>query len=368
MQATKQLLILCPHPVNTAPGQRLKYEQYFKHIEAAGYTITVSPFMTMAFWNIVYKKGYLFTKIAWTLFGYARRIKILFTLHKYDAVYVFLWATPFGFPIIEWAICKLNKNIIYDIDDMVFLGHSSTANRFIERFKGTDKMIYLMQQAKHVVVCTPKLHEFVKQYNHNSTDISSTINTETYQITNAYSNANKLVLGWSGSHSTSKYLLLLEPVLQKLRHEYDFEIQVIGDANFKFNELHANAIAWNEATEVADLQHIDIGLYPLPNEEWVYGKSGLKALQYMALGIPTVATAIGANYRVIEHEKSGYLASTETEWYTALKLLIENPTLRQNIGAAARTRVQNQYSILANKATYIKIIDEVANSKRQHLL
>jgi L-malate glycosyltransferase len=162
--------------------------------------------------------------------------------------------------------------------------------------------------------------------------------------------------------------LLLVPVLQKLRHEYDFEIRVIGDANFKFNELHANAIAWNEATEVADLQHIDIGLYPLPNEEWVYGKSGLKALQYMALGIPTVATAIGANYRVIEHEKSGYLASTETEWYIALKLLIENPTLRQNIGAAARTRVENQYSILANKATYIKIIDEVANSKRQHLL
>lgn len=350
---------MCPHPVNTAPGQRLKYEQYFTHIENAGFQITVAPFMTMPFWDIVYKKGYLFQKISWTLYGYFMRIKLLFTLHKYDAVYLFLWATPFGFPIIEWAICKLNKNIIYDIDDMVFLGHSSSANRFIERFKGTDKMIYLMKQAKHVIVCTPKLHEFVKQYNPNSTDISSTINTDTYQIANRYTNAKRLVLGWSGSHSTSKYLLLLEPVLQKLRHEFDFEIRIIGDASFKFNELAANAIAWNASTEIVDLQPIDIGLYPLPNEEWVYGKSGLKALQYMALGIPTVATAIGANYRVIEHEKSGYLASSETEWYNALKQLIENPTLRQTIGAAARERVIQQYSITANQQTYINIINKV---------
>jgi L-malate glycosyltransferase len=355
----KKILFLSPYPVNTAPGQRLKYEQYFEHFKNAGYDVTVSPFITIGFWNIVYKKGFLIQKVGWTLYGYFTRIKNLFTLHKYDAVYVFLWATPFGFPIIEALICKLNKNIIYDIDDMVFLGHSSSANKFMERFKGTDKMIYFMKHAKHVVVCTPKLFDFVSQYNSNVTDISSTINTETYHIANAYNNNKKLVLGWSGSHSTSKYLLLLEPVLQRLKHEFDFEIKVIGDPHFKFNELAASAIAWNATTEVQDLQHIDIGLYPLPNEEWVYGKSGLKALQYMALGVPTVATAIGANYRVIEHEKSGYLASNETEWYNAIKLLINNPQLRQKIGFEARERVVNQYSILANKQTYISILDNV---------
>ncbi len=126
--------------------------------------------MTNDFWNIVYKEGFLFKKIALTLYGYCLRFRDLITWYKYDGVYVFLWTTPFGLPIFEWLFCLLNKKIIYDIDDMVFLGHSSSANKFVEKLKGKNKMIYLMKKAKHVIVCTPKLHDFVSQYNSNFED------------------------------------------------------------------------------------------------------------------------------------------------------------------------------------------------------
>ncbi len=108
----------------------------------------------------------------------------------------------------------------------------------------------------------------------------------------------------------------------------------------------SNRSFWSSASEVTDLQRIDIGLYPLPDEEWVLGKSGLKALQYMALGIPTVATAVGANFRVIEDGVSGFLVRSDSEWIDALSRLIDDPELRLRIGqnacGASRTVLLDQ--------------------------
>lgn len=356
----KKILLICPHPEDTAPGQRLKYEQYLDYLRSQGYQIDISPFMTMPFWNIVYKKGHLLQKVFWTLVGYGRRGVDLFRLPFYDGVYIFLWVTPFGPPIFERLYALVNSKIIYDIDDMVFLRHSSSANRFIEVFKGRHKPIFLMRKALHTIVCTPRLNEFVQQYNIHTTDISSTINTETYLPVNPYSNQNlPLTIGWSGSHSTSKYLHLLRPVFLELQKKHSFKLLVIGDPNFEMEGIELEAIPWASATEVQNLQRIDIGVYPLPNEEWVYGKSGLKALQYMSLGIPTVATAIGANFRVIENNVSGFLVESMEEWLNALSNLIENPILRRKMGIAARKRVEDFYSIKANRKHYLAAFQEV---------
>ncbi|MDB5271908.1 MAG: hypothetical protein JWO58_275, partial [Chitinophagaceae bacterium] len=307
----KKLLVICPNPEHVAPAQRLKYEQYFGYFRANGIEVTVSPFMSNRFQHIVYKKGHYIEKVYWTFFGYLKRIYDLFRLPFYDGIYIFLWVTPFGFPLFESLFVRMNKRMVYDIDDLVFLAPPSKANSLIAPLKGKKKMAFLMKKAKHVITCTPFLDEYVRQFTSHTTDISSTINTETYLPVNSYSNESPLIIGWSGSHSTSAYLTLLETPLRKLKAKYNFNILVIGDSSFHFQDLSCTAIAWNETTEVSELQKIDIGLYPLPNEEWVLGKSGLKALQYMALGIPTVATAIGANFRVIEDGISGMLVNTE---------------------------------------------------------
>ncbi|MEZ4884601.1 MAG: glycosyltransferase family 4 protein [Chitinophagales bacterium] len=358
----KKILLICPHPEDTAPGQRLKYEQYLTYLRSEGYDIDISPFMTLPFWNIVYKKGYFLQKVFWTLMGYLRRVGDLFRLPFYDGIYIFLWVTPFGPPIFERLFVFFNAKVIYDIDDMVFLRHSSSANRFMEVFKGRAKPIYLMKKAKHIIVCTPLLNQFVQQYNPNTTDISSTINTQTYLPINTYSNdLQALTIGWSGSHSTSKYLYLLKDVFLELQKTHSFKLLVIGDPHFEMEGIDLEAIKWESATEVQNLQRIDIGVYPLPDEEWVYGKSGLKALQYMTLGIPTVATAIGANFRVIEDGVSGFLVQKNEEWLKVLQQLLDNPSLRKEIGVKARQRVQDYYSIEANKHKYLDAFSKVFN-------
>lgn len=191
-------------------------------------------------------------------------------------------------------------------------------------------------------------------------DISSTINTQSYQPVNTYSNEKPLTIGWSGSHSTLKYFFLLKDVLIELRKKYVFNILIFGVTECEMPGLDVEVVPFSEVAEVTTLQRIDIGVYPLPlNEQWVYGKSGLKALQYMALGIPTVATSIAANLRIIEDRKTGLLVTTQEEWFNQLEMLLLHPVLRQEIGTRSRKEVVAKYSVEANKGTYKMIIESI---------
>lgn len=358
----KKILFLSPYPENKAPSQRLKYEQYFSIFKESGYEITINSFVSEKLWDVLYQPGYFIKKLLYTFLGYINRVAILFRLKKYDIVFIHLWVTPIGTPFFERMVCLLAKNIVYDIDDMVFLGHSSDANKFWQNLKGKSKMIYLMKKANHIITCTPKLDDFVKQFNQNTTDISSTVDTEKrYQPINNYQNDHQIVLGWSGSHSTSKYLYLLTDVFKNLATKYDFKLIVMGDKTFQIEGVNIEAIDWQEDIEINTLQKFDIGLYPLPDEEWVYGKSGLKAIQYMALGIPTIATALGANFRIIQNEQNGYLVNPNdySDWEIKIESLIKNAELRKKIGQNARKTIIDKYSIEANKKSYLSIFKSI---------
>src|SRR3954447_2213997 len=197
----RNLLVVCPYPEHVAPSQRLKFEQYYEDWRAAGYRVTVSSFIKPPLMKVVYGKGNYPRKALWTLFGYLVRVFDLFRLPFYDGVYIHLWVVPFGPAVFEPLYCLLNRNVIYDIDDMVHLRihEKVNSNWFTYRFKSRSRVISLMRRAKHVITCTPALDEFVRRYNTNTTDISSTIDTDAYVPANPYSNDRVLVLGWSGS-------------------------------------------------------------------------------------------------------------------------------------------------------------------------
>ena len=165
-----KMLVICPHPENMVPGQRLKYEQYFNHFRENNIDVVVKPFMNVRFQEIVYKKGYFFEKIYWTLVGYWKRFFLLFSIRKYDLSYIFLWVTPFGPPLFEWMVCKLSKKIIYDIDDLVYLPESkSSVNNLISG---------LVQQARdthtrHPFLWKPDIHRQSHAISHGEEDRSA---------------------------------------------------------------------------------------------------------------------------------------------------------------------------------------------------
>lgn len=356
----KRILVVCPFPENLVPGQRLKYEQYFHYFRASGYEIDVRPFFSPSLYKVLYLRGHVVQKALGVLRGYWDRLLLLARLRAYDGVYVFLYVTPLGSSLFERIYRLLARRLVYDIDDLVFLGHSSPANRAASVLRGRGKYHFLMAAADHVITCTPYLDAYVRRFNTETTDISSTIRTDDYVPSNAYSNGSTPVLGWSGSHTTASYLRLITGALRRLRARRKFHLLAIGvPRDFTLEGLAVEALPWNMPTEVRDLQRIDIGLYPLPDEEWVLGKSGLKALQYMALGIPTVATDIGTNPRVIEDGRSGFLVRSEDEWVDVLERLIADPELRRRTGAEARRRVERLFSVEANKDRYLGIFHRV---------
>ena len=175
----------------------------------------------------------------------------------------------------------------------------------------------------------------------------------------ASSQKERIRIGWTGSHSTIKYLREIEPVLKKILTDYSHvEFIVIADRKPDFLTLTScTFILWNRHSEIKDLMRFDIGIMPLPDDIWSKGKCGFKALQYMALGLPSVVSPVGVNTKIIDDGVDGILCSTPEDWESALQQLIDNPLLRKTMGAKGRRKVIENYSVLSNSPTFLSLFE-----------
>lgn len=358
---TKKILIICPFPVGEAAGQRLKYEQFIYHWEENGYEVEISSFMDHQMWKVVYTNKNFLQKFLGTLRGYIRRINDIFRLKQFDVIYVFMWVTPFGTSLFERIFRFLSNHLIYDIEDNVTIAQSSSLNSFIKFFKGSEKIKFLIKESDHVITSSPFLNDdcLVLNKKKSATFISDAMDIKRYIPNNSYTNNETIVIGWTGTFSSVIYLDLLRNIFIELNNRIKFKLRIIGNFEYDIPGVDLEVIQWTKANEIEDLQGIDIGIYPLTQDKWVLGKSGLKALQYMALGIPTVATNVGTNPNIITHMKNGWLVKTDDEWIEALESLIKNPDLRAKIGKEARKKILEDYSIETTKDKYLSILNRL---------
>ncbi|HEU0134163.1 MAG TPA: hypothetical protein VFR28_05015, partial [Allosphingosinicella sp.] len=167
--ARPRMLVLCPYPEGVAPGQRLKFEQYYPDWRAMGFEVEPSPFMDMALWRILYVPGHLPAKAVGVLKGYLRRARDLFRIRAYDVVYVHMWATPFGTTLFERMVRKLSKRLIFDLEDNVLVGASSdkveNPNPILRYLKGSGKPRYLVAESDHVIASSPFLSDQCQEMN-----------------------------------------------------------------------------------------------------------------------------------------------------------------------------------------------------------
>jgi len=358
-EKSKKILIICPHPEGFVPGQRLKFEQYYSTWIKSGYVITISSFMSPKFQKIVYKKGHLFSKILGTLHGYYIRIKDIFRIKNFDIVYIFLWVTPFGLPFFEYVYCLLAKKVVYDIDDLIYLKKTSPANKLISFLKSSKKPFFLIKKADHVLVSTTYLYSEAIKNNSKVTIIPATINLKNYPV-REYNSIKKVVIGWSGSHTTSKYLNQLNDVLEILSNQFNIEIHIMGDDDFDTQNIkNIKLIKWSSDYEINALMNFDIGIHPVDFDDWSLGKSGGKLVQYMAASLPIVATLNEPNKLAIIDNETGFLVSTIEEWKEKLTLLITDNETRKKISIRSRKRAEKIYSIEANKDKYLNIFENL---------
>ena len=360
----KKILILCPYPFGVAGGQRLKYEQYFNHWKTNGYEIEVASFFDLELWNVLYEPSNYFKKIFGTIKGFLRRLIILFKVKNYDSVYIFMWVAPFRDTFFERCVSKLAKSVIFDFDDFVHIdqlgSNESIMSAFFSRLKsGHKKTNYLIHHSDHVIISSPFHLEYCRALNkkNNCDYIPCSLNTDRFLPKKVSKEEKKVTIGWTGTFSSKPYLDSIKNVLYEVNKTHDYKLRIIGNFDYKLPGIDLEVINWSLTKEIEDLQAIDIGIYPIFTDEWGLGKGGLKAMQYMAIGIPVVATDYGTSSDILNHKKDSLLVKNEKEWAEALIFLIENPEKRKVYGEPGRQNVVKNYSVETVKSKYLAILN-----------
>lgn len=352
----KTILFLVPYPLGIAPSQRFRFEQYFGALKSAGFEYEVKPFLDDRAMIYLYEPGNFLRKVWKVKLGLLKRFFQLFSLGKYDYVFIHREAAAIGPPIYEWLISKLfGKKVIFDFDDAIWLHNTSSTNSVISFFKRYKNAENTSAWAHKVSCGNQYLADHASKFNDSVVVNPTTIDTVNHHNRTKTFDEKKLVIGWTGTHSTIKYLEELVPLLEQLEKDYEFELLVIADQKPDFNLKCLRYVQWNKETEIDDLLKMDVGIMPLKNDKWASGKCGFKALQYMALGIPAIVSPVGVNTRIVDHLKNGWICDSQVEWKETLVEILQNKSQLNGLSEAARNKIEEHYSVNSNTANFLHL-------------
>jgi glycosyltransferase involved in cell wall biosynthesis len=360
----KKVLFIASHRPDRAPGQRFRFEQYFSFLNENGFQCELSYLLDENDDRVFYSKGNVLNKAAILTRHYRKRMLDLARIRDYDIVFVFREALMTRSLYFEKKICESGVRMIFDFDDAIWLNDTSDANRLFKWMKRPSKIADTIRWSHMVFAGNRYLADYARQYNKEVFVVPTTIDTGFYMKRETPRNEDKIVIGWSGSITTIKHFEYALPFLKKIRERYRDRVifKVIGDGSYRNDALGIVGMPWNKETEVEDLSTFDIGIMPLPNDEWARGKCGLKGLQYMALGIPTIMSPVGVNKEIITDGENGFLAHHQDEWVSKLAMLIDEEELARKMGLAARNTVLAKYSVDTVKGHYLELFEEVLRS------
>lgn len=356
-----RILFISDHRLNRSPSQRYRYEQYLGYLREKGFELEFSEIISEADDQVLYTQGRMLSKALIMLRSLRTRFRDLRRARQVDIVFIQREALLVGSSFFEKRFYRSGARVVFDFDDSIWLADTSPGNKRWAWLKNPAKTSVNIVHAHTVIAGNTYLADYARQFNKHVVVIPTTIDTSVHTPMPPLRGNGRVVIGWSGSISTIKHFEYAVPFLKKLREKYGnrIEIRVIGDSGYQNEDLQVVSKAWSEASEVSDLNAFDIGIMPLPDDEWTKGKCGLKGLSYMACGVPTVMSPVGVNTSIIEHGRNGYLASTPEEWLHYLSLLIEDRSLRERTGMAGRDTVIERYSVEANKHAYLQVLENL---------
>ena len=352
-----RVLALVPYPTGRAPGQRYRIEQWAPLLREEGVRVTFSPFLSPRGMDVLYEPGHVAVKVWEMLRGYVRRLGEALRSTPADVIFLYREAALLGPAWVEHLLA-LRRPLVFDFDDAIYLGDTSPANGWSRMLKSRSKVEALCRVARHVTVGNEFLARFARDRATEVTIVPSTIDTDLYQVRARARNAVP-VIGWTGSATTGAHLMALAPALRRLRARHDFELRVIG-VKLDIEGVTVRCRPWRAESEPDDLSVLDVGLMPLPDDEWARGKCGMKALQYMALGIPPVVSPVGVNETIVRDGINGFLASTQEQWVDRIALLLEDESLRRRLGQDARKTVEEAYSAKGHVPRIARVLARAA--------
>ena len=336
------------------PASRFRVLQYLPRLRAAGHECTVAPSVPPKYcgFPLLGNRGSEWPR---------RMFRAWDVLHAWRADYdvVFLERELFStdFVLLERMLRRVARTLVLDVDDALFVLHPR-------------KFETLLALSDCVIAGNRLLHEKVAAEHPFTVEIPTAVDLDRYAPRLvAVSRRARPIIGWTGLASNIPYLEVVARALRDLARRTDFELRIVAEdprplARLDLAGVRVRFVPWSEDNEIAVLRQFDIGLMPLPDDGWTRYKCGLKLIQYMALGIPGIASPVGVNAEIVRHGETGFLARTASQWLECMARLVSGPALRRRIGGAGREEIAARYSLDQTAPLLIDTLERAAAGGR----
>jgi glycosyltransferase involved in cell wall biosynthesis len=348
-----KILFLVPYPVNEAPSQRFRFEQYFEALKERKIYFDIYPFYDKKSWNQIYSDHYV-RKTVIIFLAFIKRIYHVLKCIQYDWVFLHREAAPAGPPIFEWIMSRVfRRKIIFDFDDAIWLTDQNAQEWLLRKIKGYNKISGICRWSEKVSCGNEYLRQFALKYNDHCFLNPTTVDTVNIHNRIHKVNSGKVVIGWTGSHTTLKYLYTITDVLVTVLENPGISLLIICNKRPQWNIRDYTFIPWSKDSEIEDLLKTDIGLMPLPDDPWTRGKCGFKAIQYLSLGIPALVSPLEVNRKIVDHGLNGYYCTEPRDWIQYIRELSGDPAKRIEFGRKGREKIIRSYSATSNLNNFL---------------
>jgi glycosyltransferase involved in cell wall biosynthesis len=331
-----------------SPSQRYRFEAFMPGFQKRGFDVSYDWLLDKDDLRIFYGHESLAKK---GLVGAKALVRRAASIVKHRDVDVYFVQREAFFLFNQWSewLAHVRAPVVFDFDDAIWIHSVSQANRRLAWLKNVNKISGIASLAHTVLAGNDYLANWARAYSNNVHVVPTCVDTQRFSPGAARPNTGPVTIGWSGSPSTFSHLKPLLPVLERIKARFQDRVRfrVMGDPSFQYAPLNLQGEAWAPHAELSLLQEMNIGLMPLPDDQWTRGKCGLKGLVSMSVGAATVMSPVGVNNEIVSHGENGFLAHSDDEWVDILSRLIDDATLRHRIGEAGRETVVQRYSVAA---------------------
>lgn len=334
-------------------SSRVRFLQYLPHFLSQGIEVTVKPLLSDAYLHALYKGGSRWREV---LKGYMGRIFSLLVARRFDVVVIEKELFPFMPAIAERFLRLIGVPYVVDYDDALFHRYDCNSNFWVRLLLG-KKIDVVMRHARAVVVGNNYLADRARNAGASRIEVIPTVvDAKRYQPKQK-AGVKIPIVGWIGIPQTSRYLKPLLAVFERITREMPVRFVAVGANPEDFEGTPVEVWPWSEDSEVASIQQFDVGIMPLPDTPFERGKCGYKLIQYMACGLPVVASPVGVNTEIVSDGVNGYLADEPDQWHHALNLLLDNREFeRDTKGAAGRKKVEDWYSLEVQSSRFLSVV------------
>ena len=337
-------------------SSRVRFYQYLPFLAAQGMEIVTVPFFDDDYVRKLYSGQRLPARNV--LRAYLQRLSILLRSASFDLLWLEKELLPWSPSWLENLFHRIPH--VVDYDDAVFHRYDMHPNGVVRSLLG-HKIDEVMRHSQLVITGNQYLAERARRAGARRVEcLPSVVDVSQYKLTEPRSD-QVFRIGWIGSPVTAPYLDLIREAAHQLGKESDVEIRLIGAGRLQsFDGVQTNSLPWSETIETNLSQQFDVGIMPLLDGPFERGKCGYKLIQYMASGLPVIASPVGVNQEIVEPGVNGFIASSASEWLTALRTLRDNVQTRRMMGQAGRQKAEQKYNLRGTAPQLLELLSSAA--------